>query len=542
MMKHKRLALSVLSALYLSGNAYLPAAEAAAGDAMFADMPTDHWAYEAVLQLKEAGLVNGLSASKFDGEKKVTRYQMAKLVANAISHEPQASNENKATMDKLSAEFDDELQSLKKLSKRVERLEKHKKDTADNFTIHGHIQQTVEAKNHAGGDTVKSRWWAKEVYLDLQAKIPKVQGDWKFTTQLVTKMGGDRFNEETQMQGYTNGSYKGSTYNGGNQRDEIMRPNTYFFEGSIGDTGLYSRIGDFSPWIQNGFVMASNIQGVMVERYGEKNSWHAFAGRLDSGDGDLAVGVNAVYDTSYTWNNSYMDRAVQQWNDNVRAHPDYKIINNAATGWKPAFSYDGSTPVSDEEAKYLLENGGTGSDNAKTGLTDAFGENKNTIKTAYGFVWDHVFDSRLSGSVGTYRYTSAAYGRKPLYVGAVSMDYKLPGNLMLRGIYSQGNQHGANSNSRGYMVDLMYNCNPWMGSETAHQFGAYIGYHVLAPDSYIRCGYGDEIEKGVKGVAMGIYYNFTKNVQFTMKYGFGRSMTYDNQKRDKFFSGLYCYF
>ena len=92
------------------------------------------------------------------------------------------------------------------------------------------------------------------------------------------------------------------------------------------------------------------------------------------------------------------------------------------------------------------------------------------------------------------------------------------------------------------MIDLMYNCNPWMGAETAHQFGAYIGYHVLAPDSYIRCGYGDEIEKGVKGVAMGAYYNCTNNLQFTVKYGFGTSMTNENQKRDKFYSGLYCYF
>ena len=152
-MKHKRLALSVLSTLIISSNAYLPAASAATGDGMFADVPTNHWAYEAVMQLKSAGLVNGISANKFDGEQKVTRYQISKLVANALSHQELASNENKATMDKLAAEFADELKSLEKLSKRVGDLEKHKKGVADNFTVHGHFQQTVEAKNHAGGDT-----------------------------------------------------------------------------------------------------------------------------------------------------------------------------------------------------------------------------------------------------------------------------------------------------------------------------------------------------------------------------------------------------
>ena len=95
------------------------------------------------------------------------------------------------------------------------------------------------------------------------------------------------------------------------------------------------------------------------------------------------------------------------------------------------------------------------------------------------------------------------------------------------------------------MADLMWNCNPWMSAEKAHAFGAYAGYHYLAPDSYIRCGYGDGIEKGQKGVEIGMYYNFTNNLQYTLKYGFGKSLTYadsDCRQRDKLYSGVFCYF
>ena len=198
-----------------------------------------------------------MSVDRFDGNSVVTRYQMAQLVASALAHEQQASAADQAAIERLSHEFDDEIQAMETLAKRVDALEKHQKKTEDNFTLHGDFQQTLESHNHAGGDTKKSRWWAKELYLNADAKLPKVMGDWKFRTQLETKFGTDqRINEEELIK---------QGYNGGHQYNELLKPNLAYFEGSLGKTQLWTRVGILQPWVQNGFVYAANLRGVMLE-------------------------------------------------------------------------------------------------------------------------------------------------------------------------------------------------------------------------------------------------------------------------------------
>lgn len=532
-MEKKQRLLGVLAAAMafasLSGSA-----SAATGEAMFADVPAGHWAYAAVAQLKADGLIKGMSVDPFDGNSVVTRYQMAQLVASALAHEQQASAADQAAIERLSHEFDDEIQAMETLAKRVDALEKHQKKTEDNFTLHGDFQQTLESHNHAGGDTKKSRWWAKELYLNADAKLPKVMGDWKFRTQLETKFGTDqRINEEELIK---------QGYNGGHQYNELLKPNLAYFEGSLGKTQLWTRVGILQPWVQNGFVYAANLRGVMLEHYAKNYTWHAFGGLVDSDDNDLAVGAGAAYDEAAK---GWKGEISQPWNDNVRAHESYYVLNNEATNWQPRLSRDGKTPLSEAEQAKILRNGGTGSDNAKGDLQDMFGSSLDTKKTVYGIAYDRMYSKRFTYSLGAYRYTSAAYNREPLYVGEATFDYKLMPKVIFRGTYAQGNQHGENSHSRGWMADLMWNCNPWMPADRAHAFGAYIGYHYLAPDAYIRCGYGDGIEKGQKGVEIGAYYNLTNNFQYTLKYGFGKSLTYTysgQRQRDKLYSGFFWYF
>lgn len=58
----------------------------AAPSNQFADVPTDHWAYSAVSTLS-AGIVSGYDDKSFQGDKTMTRYEMAQIVANAITKE-----------------------------------------------------------------------------------------------------------------------------------------------------------------------------------------------------------------------------------------------------------------------------------------------------------------------------------------------------------------------------------------------------------------------------------------------------------------------
>lgn len=398
--------------------------------------------------------------------------------------------------------------------------------------LSGHIQQSIEHHYNRNGHV--SNWWAKEIYLNPEVEFPKSEGGWKFKAQFITKFGTDKdhgFNDERLMEE--------QLYNGGMARDEMMRPDQYYFEGSLGKTGQYVKIGDFQPWVQSGYVFGGNIQGISLEHRGNGYTTHFFAGQLDVSNGDLAIGVTANYDNAA---GAWSPRASQPWKDNVRSHPDLYIINDARTDWQPRFSRDGITPLTESEQADLLANGGTGSDNALTSL-DAFNSGRNTQKTVYAFVYDKKLSSRLDGSLGYYRYKSAAYNREPLHIGAATLNYKLSKGLQLQSIFAMGSQHGPNSHDKGFMIDLLYNGNPWIPADRAHYFGAYIGYHYLAPDTYIKCAYGDDVDKGQKGIAMGVFYNITKNVQLSLKYGVGRSLTDRHDSfREKFYSSISAYF
>ena len=79
----------------------------------FADVPADHWAYDAVAQLVQDGVVNGYSADgTFKGDQSMSRYEMGQIVAKAMAKSDAAANNNKALIEKLSAEFSDELANL----------------------------------------------------------------------------------------------------------------------------------------------------------------------------------------------------------------------------------------------------------------------------------------------------------------------------------------------------------------------------------------------------------------------------------------------
>ena len=82
---------------------------AAAG--AFSDMPAKHWAYDAVAKLAKAGLIEG-DNGRFRGDQPMTRYEFAVAIAKMLDHYDKADATDKALIDKLSAEFATELNTL----------------------------------------------------------------------------------------------------------------------------------------------------------------------------------------------------------------------------------------------------------------------------------------------------------------------------------------------------------------------------------------------------------------------------------------------
>ncbi|MCX7780717.1 MAG: S-layer homology domain-containing protein [Negativicutes bacterium] len=96
----------------------------------FVDVPAKHWAYDAVAKLAKAGIVDGYGDGTFRGDKTMTRYEMAQIVAKAMAKSDKADAQLKATIDKLAVEFAAELNNL---GVRVAKLEKN----ASNIKIEG---------------------------------------------------------------------------------------------------------------------------------------------------------------------------------------------------------------------------------------------------------------------------------------------------------------------------------------------------------------------------------------------------------------------
>ncbi|MBP8598855.1 MAG: S-layer homology domain-containing protein [Selenomonas sp.] len=106
----------------------------------FSDVPADHWAYDAVTQLAADGVVEGYGDTSFKGDKNITRYEMAQIVAKAMA-KPNVSGNDKALVDKLAAEFADELNNL---GVRVANLERN----ADKVKWNGLMEYTYTSTRH----------------------------------------------------------------------------------------------------------------------------------------------------------------------------------------------------------------------------------------------------------------------------------------------------------------------------------------------------------------------------------------------------------
>ena len=106
----------------------------------FSDVPADHWAYDAVSQLAADGVIEGYGDTTFKGDRNITRYEMAQMIAKAMAKTNVGSND-KALIDKLAAEFSDELNNL---GVRVANLEKN----ADKVKWNGEARYTYTSTRY----------------------------------------------------------------------------------------------------------------------------------------------------------------------------------------------------------------------------------------------------------------------------------------------------------------------------------------------------------------------------------------------------------
>ena len=187
----KSLVLAMAMALGVTASAY------AANP--FSDVPAGHWAYDSISKLAAAGVIEGYGDSTFGGDKLMTRYEMAQIVAKAMA--------KGANVDKLAAEFAEELDNL---GVRVANLEKK----ADNVKIAGNIRYEYA---HRSGDKAKTKGAVAKNRLRSRLYVSgQVNDDWTYTARLENNQefnGAGKNNvgeEETKLnQAWVNGKLGG---------------------------------------------------------------------------------------------------------------------------------------------------------------------------------------------------------------------------------------------------------------------------------------------------------------------------------------------
>ncbi|WP_288759065.1 S-layer homology domain-containing protein [uncultured Veillonella sp.] len=114
----------------------------------FSDVTPSDWAYQSVSQLAAAGVINGYPDGTFQGQKNITRYEMAQMVAKAMANEARANAEQQAMINRLADEFSSELNNL---GVRVANLE----NKVGNVKVTGDVRLKYQGTDKEGAFTNK---------------------------------------------------------------------------------------------------------------------------------------------------------------------------------------------------------------------------------------------------------------------------------------------------------------------------------------------------------------------------------------------------
>lgn len=201
----------------------------------FSDVPAGHWAYDAVNKLAAEGVAEGYPDGTYGGDRLMTRYEMAQIVAKAMA--------KGANVDRLAAEFAGELDSL---GVRVANLEKK----SDNVSITGQIRYEYGDR---GGDLGSK--YGKVAQHRLRSRIfvnGNINEDWSYT---------GRFEN--------NQSLKNSS------GDDTVRLNQAYVSGRLGGVKLIAGKGDH--YLANGFLYDDTAEFIRAT-YGKDIQVSAYYG------------------------------------------------------------------------------------------------------------------------------------------------------------------------------------------------------------------------------------------------------------------------
>ena len=146
MKRQTAMALAAVFAMSVAGTALAAPANP------FVDVPAKHWAYDSINKLAQAGVISGYGDGTYVGDKNLTRYEVATIVAKAMANSEKADAATQKEIEALKAEFGTELNNL---GVRVDNLE----SKVGNVKLTGNVRIRYDNKDYdnANDNTMKAR-------------------------------------------------------------------------------------------------------------------------------------------------------------------------------------------------------------------------------------------------------------------------------------------------------------------------------------------------------------------------------------------------
>ena len=278
----------------------------------FSDVTPDSWAYQAVSQLANAGIVNGYPDGTFKGQNNITRYEMAQMVAKAMANQDRANAEQQAMINRLADEFSNELNNL---GVRVARLE----DRVGNVKVTGDARLRYQDAEHDSSKfdaRARVQFNAKvndrtDAVVRLSsgnfelgdsttggkadAQIDRAYVNHKFGERVSLKAG--RFNQVIGGGLAFDGTFDGAQLNAGNDKIQAQAAYGYMVSGDVGSlvnkTKVDPTTGDI-VW-DNSLSKSENVTNTYLGLNGKVGKHTMVGGFYNRVNQDTAKGYKNIY-------------------------------------------------------------------------------------------------------------------------------------------------------------------------------------------------------------------------------------------------------
>ena len=278
----------------------------------FSDVTPNDWAYQAVEDLSEQGVVEGYPDGTFKGERNITRYEMAQIIARMLAKEDQLNAEQRATLDKLAGEYADELANL---GVRVSNLEKK----------------------------VGNLYWSGDARMRYQSKSLDQKDGWNGRIRINVK---GQVNDSTYVQGrFLNEMDFKDNASSDTSMDQLYVNHNFGKDVSVRLGRQPISFGDQAGWLNNGH---DGYDGGQIAYNNGKLSLATGYGQFNSTFGDFAYDANDNNKSDF-----YFARGAYDFNfaklgvDYIAYQDKHNVVEEGkinAAGDKAKVNFEGTKP------------------------------------------------------------------------------------------------------------------------------------------------------------------------------------------------------